>query len=468
MSDADQTPQQPAGDGVNSGDATPDIPAVASKRPARQGITGTRGPDDSLEQANKSLGEALKVTFRLLQVAMIVLAALYVLSGFQSVRADERGVRVVFGRATATDLMPGFQFSWPYPVGEMVKVSTGVRELKLFRDFWPFVAPGREESVPVSQLRVSRTLSPAEDGSLLTADGNLVHTRWVVNYAYNDAYAFASTIHPPDADKMVQAAVKRGVVRAVSEVTIDELLKQSSSQEASVARRAQRVAQQMLDEIGSGIRIDQLSLNDKVPPMFVREKFAGVQSAASNASKVLEDARREANELLNRIAGSAAVTLGELIDEYELHIESKDDEQAVATLAQIFAVMEGSGDQLIAGEVASALSMARQERSQVVSRARSDARIFAAKLEEYRGNPVVMVSRDWTEALEYFMSQENVRVFTVPQTGQIRVLLNSDPEVDKQQVQAARREQAIRAAQERELQQQIQRRRSNTGIQLEN
>ena len=151
-----------------------------------------------------------------------------------------------------------------------------------------------------------------------------------------------------------------------------------------------------------------------------------------------------------------------------MHIESKDDEQAVATLAQIFAVMEGSGDQLIAGEVASALSMARQERSQVVSRARSDARIFAAKLEEYRGNPVVMVSRDWTEALEYFMSQENVRVFTVPQTGQIRVLLNSDPEVDKQQVQAARREQAIRAAQERELQQQIQRRRSNTGIQLEN
>lgn len=460
MSDADQTPQQPLPDDQQPSGETQSV----SPRESRTAIASNQTPDDSMEQANRSLGEALKVTFRLIQLAMVVLAGLYVLSGFQSVRADERGIRVVFGRAVATDLAPGFQFSWPYPIGEMVKVSTGTRELKIYRDFWPYVAPGREEQTPTSQLRRTRTLVPGDDGSLVTADGNIVHTRWVVNYSRNDAFAYASGVHPPDAERLVHAAVKQGVVRAVAEVTIDDLLKQSSSQEASVARRAQRTAQEMLDRLQTGIRIDQLSLNDKIPPVFVRDKFAGVQAAASNASKAREEATREANEELNRVAGQAASLLSALIDEYETHLAQEDDQAAGSTMVRITEVMEGRGSQPIAGEVAQMLSIARQDRSRIVSRARSDAVLFAAKLEEYRANPTVMVERDWWQALAAFVEQPNVRSFTVPAGGQLRVLLNSDPEVDREMVQRARRDQAARAAQERERQQQIMRRRSETGL----
>lgn len=475
--DQDQTndAQDPTGgeglEGLGAGAGASDAAHDASEeliktrgRPIRKGIASAVKPDDSLEQANRSLAEALKVTFRLIQIAMVVLAALYVLSGFQSIGTDERGVRVVFGKATARDLSPGFQFSWPYPLGEMVKVNTGTQRERIYRDFWPFITPGREDQVTVDQLRRSRTLVPGDDGSLITADGNIVHARWVVDYSRTDAFAFASSVHPTDAQAMVVAAAKRGAVRAVAEVTIDDILKQSSSQDASVARRAQRIAQETLDAIGSGIHIETLSLDNKMPPVFVRAKFASVQTAASNASKAVEDARRQANEQLNYVAGRASTGLIGLIDEYEIQIEAQRDDAAEATLTKIFDVMEGRGDQPIAGQVAEELSLARQERSEIVNRARSDAQVFAAKLEQYRSNPIVMVKQDWKEALESFIAQPNVRMFSAPSAGEIRVLLNSDPEVDKAQVKEMRRLKALEADRQRRLDQQRQRRRSNTGI----
>lgn len=472
--DQDQTNDaQPSdGDGMNEIEGLGSVPEEAGDliktpgRPARRGIASKARREDSLEQANRSLAEALKVTFRLIQIAMVVLAGLYVLSGFQSIGTDERGVRVVFGKATARDLSPGFQFSWPYPLGEMVKVNTGTQRARIFRDFWPFITPGREDQVPVDQLRRSRTLVPGDDGSLITADGNIVHARWVIDYSRTDAFEFASSVHPSDSERMVIAAAKRGAVRAVAEVTIDDILKQSSSQDASVARRAQRIAQETLDSIHSGIRIETLSLDNKMPPVHVRAKFAGVQTAASNASKAVEDARRQANEKLNYVAGQASPILTSLIDEYEIEIESKLDDDAASTLTKIFEVMEGRGAKPIAGQVAEELSMARQERSEIVSRARSDAQVFAAKLEQYRSNPIVMVKQDWKEALQEFMGQSNVRVFMAPTAGEIRVLLNSDPEVDKAQVKEMRRLKAIEADRQRRLDQEIQRHRSNTGIEL--
>ncbi len=443
------------------------IKTRSAGRPARRSLASKARPDDSLEQANRSLAEALKVTFRLIQVAMVVLAVLYVLSGFQSIGTDERGVRVVFGKATDRDLSPGFQFSWPYPIGEMVKVNTGTQREKIYRDFWPFVAPGREEQVTVDQLRRSRTLVPGDDGSLITADGNIVHARWVVDYSRADAFAFASSIHPADAERMVMTAAKRGAVRAVAEVTIDEILKQSSSQEASVARRAQAIAQATLDEIGSGISIETLSLDDKMPPVFVKAQFAGVQTAASNASKAVEDARRDANEALNRVAGQASPMLGQLIDRYERELETEQNDAADATLDAIFVVMEGGGERPIAGIVAEELSFARQQRSEIVSRARGDAQIYAAKLAQFKSNPIVMVKQDWKEALQAFMSMPNVRTFTAPSTGEIRVMINSDPEVEKEMLKVLRRQRAEQALLQREEDRRDMRRRSNTGLNLE-
>jgi len=46
----------------------------------------------SMEAANQSLADALRFTYRILQVLMVLLAGLFVFSGFQQVRSEERRV----------------------------------------------------------------------------------------------------------------------------------------------------------------------------------------------------------------------------------------------------------------------------------------------------------------------------------------------------------------------------------------
>ena len=393
-----------------------------------------------MDPANQSLAEALRITYRLLQSAMVVLFVLYLGSGFQSIKTNERGVRLLFGKVVAQDLKPGFHFAWPYPIGEMVKVDVGNQDLKIDRAFWPETGTGARVK-SVDDLRASASLSPDQDGSILTGDGAIAHTQWKVQYARTDASAFARDVYPGPEAGIITAAVQRGAVQAIAGVKIDDLLKQSSSDAGSVTLRAKVIAQEMLRGIGNtktGIEIEQLSLDQKIPPAYLREKFNSVIVATSNASRAREDAQKEGNMLLSETAGGSASILISLIDQYERQIDTDETEQAAATLAQIDRVFDGlpitvDGVEInpsVGGRVSAMLSEARQYRSGVVDRARSDLAVFRAKLEQFKTNPRVMITTDWTDSMSRFFADDRVEIFFNPAgIDTLELVINSDPEI---------------------------------------
>src|SRR5260221_13044460 len=71
------------------------------------------------DPANQSLSDAIRITFRILQGAMLILAVLYLLSGLQFVKEGEQGIRLLFGQISAAKLEPGLQYSLPFPLGEL-------------------------------------------------------------------------------------------------------------------------------------------------------------------------------------------------------------------------------------------------------------------------------------------------------------------------------------------------------------
>jgi len=157
---------------------------------------GDAGDDSgSLDPATKSLGDALRITFRLLQAAMIVLLGLYLLSGFQSVKESERGMRLVLGRISAKDLPPGPQFSFPAPFGEMMKVQTGLQTEDIDKQFFPRLTEGEEKLLIDKEKGAAAlagggdSLDPDADGHLITADGNIAHARWSLTWQRADAPA---------------------------------------------------------------------------------------------------------------------------------------------------------------------------------------------------------------------------------------------------------------------------------------
>lgn len=465
--------------GPNEAPAAPVLPAGGPRRAASVTLSQQRESVDTgvlMDPANQSLADALRITFRLVQLAMIVLGVLYLLSGFQSVRENEQGIRLLFGKRDSAQIDPGFRFSYPAPVGELIKVDTGQVDLELDSDFWVYVDP-KAKDTPLDSLGKLPALNPEREGSVLTADGNIAHTKWRVTYSRDPVRvaAYAENMVPGEDERgIVRAAVRRGVVQAVARVTIDDLLKQAAGEAGSVASRAKEIAQGGLDRLGSGVRIDKLLLTEKMPPLFVRDKFNAVQTSESEASKARDQARSERDRKLNETAGAAAGPLTTLIARYEVAVEKADPKGKDAYLSAINAVLDGDGasvDDLeypagrVSGEVTAILGQARQYRADNVNGARAELSRFQAKLNQFKTSPLVTIHREWADSLRVFMNRDFVQVMWAPKATRTMVLhINADPSIIKDLEQKAKERQGDAARAERERIQQLEKFKLETGL----
>lgn len=401
--------------------------------------TGQGGDTSPMDPANQSLADALRIMLRLLQTGMFLLAVLYVFSGLKSVNETEQGIRLLFGKRQGPALDPGFHMTAPFPLGELVRVPRGFRDVAIDRDFWVY-APEDSAGVTLDRITPTESLKPDQggSGSVLTADGNIAHTKWQVSYRREDVVKYAQNVLPEHEERLVRTAVKRGVVQACANVTIDELLKQSSDQTATIASRARGIAQATLDAFDSGLVIDQLTLDQKTPPLWIRRDFDRVQTASSNAAKAVEEANSERGKILNEVAGEAAEILLTLIDAHEEAVARENDALAAQTLARIDALLQGEPVEIdgnpvtarVSGAVTVTLSEAMRYRSGVINQAKSSLARFEAKEANYRANPSLMVTQEWRDAVSTFMNRDSVQVVYVPAgLAGMRMQINSDPDI---------------------------------------
>ncbi len=314
----------------------------ASVRFARGQEAGEVTNQSRMDAANQSLADALRITYRFLQLGMVVLLVLFVFSGFQKINEGERGIAIFLGKPTRANLEPGAHLTWPYPIGELIRIGGGAVEVPISRIFMPN-RPGTTSDdalleVPIDQFGSMGRLNPSRDGSLITSDLNIAHTQWTANYHRSNHMRYIENVLPEQEPALVIAAVRRGVVQVIAETSIDDLLKKSAE---SIAASVRVIAQETLDELETGITIDRVVLVRKTPPLYLLDQFASVQSAAQNAGKAREDALLERDQMLNEVAGRAAPVLISMIEAYERYIELGEEEQASALLDQIDIVLEG-------------------------------------------------------------------------------------------------------------------------------
>ncbi len=409
--------------------------AAPAGRAASAQLRESSGEDHAalMDPANQSLAEALRITFRLLMVGMVVLAVFFLFSGVTRVPEGQRGIELRFGRVVAGDVSPGLRFAMPFPIGELVRVSKGQVPVQLDASFAPRGAAG----TPVDRWPLGSSLAPGQDGYHVTADLNIAHSQWAATYVRDDHESFAARITPEHADRIVEAALERAIVRAVAETPIDDLLKASPGDADSLARRARALAQAQLDAIGSGIRLETLNLRTRVPPRATAGEFAAVQAATSQAAEERERAIEHRNTTLSNVAGTAAEALTQMISEYERLLALGESEEAAETLSRIHAVLDGkslAGVPPVSGEVTEIMNRAEAERSRTVQRARADLATFQAALAGYRENPELLIARTWGSALSDLLREDWVEKMVIPPGGELYLAINRDPEIERQQI----------------------------------
>ncbi|TVS07450.1 MAG: hypothetical protein EA423_04165 [Phycisphaerales bacterium] len=421
-----------------------------------------------MDPAHESLADALRITMRVVQFAMIALVLLFFLSGARQINEGERGVRLVFGRVADDNLTPGFQLSWPFPIGDLIRVGTGTERIALdgAREFWPFLTE-TERRRSIDELGGRPSLDPANDGSLITRDQNLVHAQWRVTYQRREPASYIRNIHPEHEERIIRAVTKRAVVRHVAEQSIDGVLREGGSGEGSLSIAVRSTARDLLEDIGSGIRVESMELISKVPPLAARSAFNQVSSAQSEAQREVENARAHARGALLGAAGSipAAERLVELIGEYELATDreraARDDNDAEAVqlaiadrdrwLAEIHTLME---DPETSGQVNSLVSDARTYQLTESARRRTDFATYQARLAQFRENPSVTIHRDWSDAWLAFMNRDAVELFFQPKGVRgTEMRFGRDPEIMRtlERVQKQRRAEEIERQRQREL-----------------
>jgi membrane protease subunit HflK len=470
----------------DSGDASGPAPArspLSSGRASSVTLRDAQGGSDAasmLDPANQSLAEALNVLLRLIYVGVAILGVAYLLSGFRNINEGQRGIRLIFGKVERADLEPGLVWGPPFPFGEIVTVSQGVESIELRQQFWiqEAAAADRNPNQRASLDSLSPTMSLPPDakeaGSIITGDASLVHARWSASYRRQDAKKFAGNVLQGREEQLVRAALMRGVVRACAESDIEQLLRQGGEAgENSIASRARQVAQDTLDQADSGIAIERLSLTEITPPLFVRRDFAKAQSATANAQKALETAQTERTTILNAVAGDAASKLIDRIDAYELAVAINDGAKQRALQDEIDAILKGeplpvagsagavSPPLRVSGSVTKVIADATLYRDQVVFEARTQADRFRAKLGIFRENSRVMVTREWTSALQSLMTRSTVQTLFMPPGSDrdvLQVAINRDPFAQREI------EKAVKEAQAKQAQEEQRKRQKERGI----
>lgn len=422
---------------------------------------------DELDPAQRSLADALRVSFVVLQIVMVILLLLYLGSNVFNVNSQQVAVRLRFGKIVGEtkeqQVIPpgGPHFALPYPIEQVVFVPTSQQQLSINDAFWFEITAAQAGQTTDEMTGKMGPLNPEKDGSLITGDANIVHARWSMSYHIDDPIAFITHVAQPTgeagavleaASAVVRAAAEQAVVAAIAETTADDVLRGRESVALTVQAKANRV----LREMETGIVIDSLSLDRPTMPMSVRPDFDAVINAENTKARLIDEAEKERARILGEAAGEAALPtmeestgpLLQVIGAYEAAVTRGDDEavrQLEEQLDRAFASLElAVGDRVvpIGGEAARIMKDAIGFRTRIESEVRAEAALFQSEFEQYLRYPQVVKANKWYQAVSQMLTGDVETIFLPP--GQPYVELNRDPDVRRQ-----REEEALRAEQGR-------------------
>jgi modulator of FtsH protease HflK len=272
------------------------------KRPVRQ-VPPPEPPEDAGSQA---LSEALRSSFAIVRVVLVIMVLVFLGSGFFTVGTQEKAVILRLGKPVGKDekalLGPGAHWAFPYPIDEVVRIPVGQVQTVRSTVGWYATTPAMEAAgIPPP---ATDSLKPATDGYALTGDGNIIHVRGILRYRIAEpglTYMFDFA----NASNLVRNAFNNAIIHASASYTVDNALSRDIAgfREKVRSRLENTVTRQKL-----GIVVDQVDVQ-AAPPRKLAPNFAAVSEAEARRATDVTEARSYANEQINRAKGEAAIRI---------------------------------------------------------------------------------------------------------------------------------------------------------------
>jgi membrane protease subunit HflK len=227
---------------------------------------------------------------RWVAIAAIAVVALWLLSGFYTVAADEVGVVLRFGAYNRTT-QPGLNYHLPGPIEKVLTPSvTRVNRTEIGY---------RSAEGTATRGAASRQLP--EEALMLTGDENIVDINFAVFWVIKDAKAYLFNIRRPD--ETVKSAAESAMREVIGETPIAQALAEGRGK---IETDTHSLLQAILDAYGAGIEVTQVQLQRVDPPGPVIDAFRDVQRALADREKLRNQAEAYRNDIVPKARGAAA------------------------------------------------------------------------------------------------------------------------------------------------------------------
>ncbi|WP_176085817.1 FtsH protease activity modulator HflK [Martelella sp. HB161492] len=245
------------------------------------GGNGNGGPPD-IEDFFKRGQDQFKGMFPggfgigLVAIVVVVIAAFWVLQSMYTVRPEQRGVELRFGKPKQEVQMPGLHFMiWPIESVEFVNVT--------------------QQQINVGTGTSSRA------GTMLTGDQNIVDISFSVFYTITDPQDYLFDVEGPV--QTLQQVAESAMREVVSRRPADDVFRDDRE---GILSDVKAIVQDTMDRYGAGLTITAVTLQDVSPPKEVADAFDEVQRAEQDEDRYMEEANQYANKELGAARGEAA------------------------------------------------------------------------------------------------------------------------------------------------------------------
>ena len=416
-----------------------------------QAVSPNSKTGKELDAAAKSLSEALRISFVILKVIMLVLIIIFLASGFRTVGSDEQAVVLRFGKIRGVGeerlLSPGLHWIFPYPIDEIVKIPVQKKVNLPIDSFWYYQRAAEILGEgPKKRIDPRQALNPVRDGYCITrsekkdqavmdstgSDYNIVHCKWQLTYKIDDPERFFRNVFvdlekiPPGqnyADVITKNITQPlefmfddAVVTSMVNYTIDDIL---FEQMAGITQHVKSLLQEKLDTIESGIQVVSVQLTDKTWPRQVDEAFQASIKASQESQKAISEAKTYAEQTLNEVAGPVAG---------QLYAALQDQNTSNEQLEFLWSQLAGTAQDKIAE--------ARAYQTKVVASAEARAEYLKKILPEFRKRPKLVMQKIYQDAIVDVLTNAEDKYVVQPakdsKSREVRIYITRDPNINRQ------------------------------------
>ena len=232
-------------------------------------------------------------SIRIIILALLAIAVVF--SSVFTVDPEETGIVLRFGKYVRST-GPGLHFKAPLGIEKAIKVPIQ-RQLKEEFGFRTVAASSGSRSE-------FATRGFGGESNMLTGDLNAAVVEWVVQYRIVDPYKYLFRVrNVRQTFRDMSEAVMRQIV---GDRTVNEVL---TVGRAEIADLVMQDLQVLCEQYETGIKVDQVVLQDVNPPDPVKPSFNEVNEAQQERERMINEAQSEYNKEIPRASGRAQQTI---------------------------------------------------------------------------------------------------------------------------------------------------------------